>query len=269
MIKISGRFIAFAMAIFLIQGCTRGPGKTSENERLLMATLYQQSAAEYDALCYQAYNLAEFMIQKALEKNISGDLAVITDIDETVLDNSPYEASCILDNISFPDEWNEWCELAKAKALPGSREFLNYVANQGIQVFYITNRKSELMQPTLTNLQKEGFPFADESHLIMAENDNSKESRRKIVEGKYHVILLLGDNLEDFTNVFENKSPEERKEIVSTLSASFGTRFIAFPNAMYGSWERSIYGQSEKLGLKTKEETRYHFLTPFLLSKKQ
>jgi 5'-nucleotidase (lipoprotein e(P4) family) len=258
-------FLATLTVVF--SGCRNETARTSINERMVLATLYHQSAAEYDALCYQAFSMAEIMVRDALVKNLGGDLAIITDIDETVLDNSPYQAKCILENINYPEKWDEWCMRAEAKAIPGSQQFFNFVADKGIEVFYITNRKAHLMQPTIDNLRRQGLPFADEAHLLMRESDNSKESRRRLVEGKYRILLLLGDNLDDFTNAFEDKSPEDRKAMASKLKSSFGRLFIVFPNPMYGSWESILYEQTDTMGSKTKEETRYQFLTPFPLSK--
>lgn len=258
---------ALIIATFLLYSCADESVKTSKNERMVMATLYHQSAAEYDALCYQAFNIAEIMVRDAMTKELGGKLAIITDIDETVLDNSPYQAKCILENINYPEKWDEWCMLSEAKGIPGSQQFFNFVADQGIEIFYITNRKSHLMQATIDNLRRQGFPFADEGHLLMRESENSKESRRRLVAGKYKIVLLMGDNLDDFTNVFEDENPDRRKMLVNRLKGSFGRRFIVFPNPMYGSWESTLYAESDSLGIKTKEETRYHFLTPFPLSK--
>jgi 5'-nucleotidase (lipoprotein e(P4) family) len=254
----------------LVAGCGLINGKKearSVNEQMVLATLYQQTSAEYDALCYQAFNMAEIMIRDAMSRDLGGELAIITDIDETVLDNSPYQAGCILNNYSYPTKWDEWCLRCEAKAVPGSQQFFNFVSAQGIQIFYITNRKTHLQECTLENMARRGFPQADEAHLLMREKDNSKEMRRRLVEGKYRIILLLGDNLDDFTNAFEGKTPGDRQEVASKLKGSFGRRFIMFPNAMYGSWESSLYEQMDTLGLKTEEETRYHFLAPFPLTK--
>lgn len=251
------RLFTSILLIAVLAACTGKQPKVSKNEHMVLATLYQQTSAEYAALCYQAFNQAEIMVRDALNKDLGGELAIITDIDETVLDNSPYQAKCILEGINYPEKWDEWCQLAQARGIPGSQSFFNFVADQGIQIFYITNRKVHLMQPTLDNLRRQGFPFAEESHLLMRENLNSKESRRRLVEGKYRVILLIGDNLDDFTNAFEEKTVDERKEMASKFKSTFGRRFIVFPNAMYGSWESMLYSPSD---------TRHHFLTSFPLS---
>lgn len=239
--KINILWLASALWLTSCQVPQQPNEKDLGHERLLMATLYQQSAAETDALYYQAFNLAEIMIRNELSKPMNDKRAIITDIDETCLDNSPYQARCILDDISYPEKWDEWCNLADAKAYPGSQRFFNFVADQGIEIFYITNRKEHLKEPTLLNMSRMGFPNADESHILMRQEDNSKESRRKLVTDQYRVVMLLGDDLEDYNNIFEGKSPLERKDYVNRLKSSFGRQFIVFPNPMYGSWEQAIY----------------------------
>ena len=169
----------------------------------------------------------------------------ITDIDETVLDNSPYEAKCILDGTPYPEGWAEWVNLSSARPLPGSQHFFNYAAGNDIEIFYITNRKEEFKQATLLNLKRFGFPFADEDHLFMRTGGSSKDQRRIRIKDDYRVILLLGDNLEDFATAFENDSNLNKKEYVEKLKASFGRRVIVFPNAMYGSWVSSIGNTAE------------------------
>lgn len=230
-----------SLLVFSCETPSDNNAPVSSNERMLMATLYQQKAAEATALYLQAYNIATIMIYDELNKQVAEKRAIITDIDETVLDNSPYQAKCILEGISYPEKWDEWCELSQAKALPGAQRFLNFVADKGIEIFYVTNRKEHLKEVTIENLKRRGLPYADEAHLFMRTSSNSKEERRSTIDEDYRVVMLLGDNLEDFTNVFEDRGPEERIELADRLESSFGRRFIVFPNPMYGSWENAIY----------------------------
>lgn len=239
--KINILLLVFALWMAGCQVSHRQDNKPAGNDRLLMATLYQQSAAETDALYHQAYNLAEIMIRNEMSRPVNEKRAIITDIDETCLDNSPYQASCILHNFSYPEKWDEWCNLADARAYPGSQRFFNFVADQGIEIFYVTNRKEHLKEPTLLNLSRQGFPNADEKHILMRQDDDSKESRRKLITEEYRVVMLMGDNLEDFNSIFEGKSPRERKDYVERLKSSFGRQFIVFPDPMYGSWVDAIY----------------------------
>jgi len=212
------------------------------NEYIVSATLYQQKAAEYRALCYQTFNLAALMLDKDLaDKRIDKHRVVIVDIDETVLDNSPFQGKSILENTSYPKYWNEWCKLAKASPVPGAVTFLNYAKANGVGVYYVTNRDENLRVPTLSNLVTAGFPFADDAHLIMKTTESSKESRRQAIAARNHIALLLGDNLADFSYLFDKQSPARRTALVDSLRYAFGPKFIVLPNAMYGDWETSLY----------------------------
>jgi 5'-nucleotidase (lipoprotein e(P4) family) len=97
----------------------------------------------------------------------------------------------------------------------------------------------------------------------MRTTSNSKESRRNIIDEDYRVVMLLGDNLEDFTKVFEGKDPDERKDLVDRLESSFGRRFIVFPNPMYGSWENAIYDYKSDTTAQAKSAMRVKALETF------
>src|SRR4051812_5915046 len=73
----------------------------ADNEYQAGATLYMQKAAEYRALAYQAFNLAHWQLDADLAGKNKSDIpkadrrrprAVMVDIDETMLDNSPAQA---------------------------------------------------------------------------------------------------------------------------------------------------------------------------------
>jgi 5'-nucleotidase (lipoprotein e(P4) family) len=75
----------------------------------------------------------------------------------------------------------------------------------------------------------------------------SKESRRKTVASRYTIVLLVGDNLNDFNDDFSGKSIADRKAQVDREKAEFGSRFIVVPNPMYGDWESAIYDYKSNL----------------------
>jgi 5'-nucleotidase (lipoprotein e(P4) family) len=234
------------------------------NEHMVLGTLFQQKAGEYRALCYQAFNLGKVMLDQDLsDKKIDKHRIIVLDIDETVLDNSPFQAKCILEGTSYPAFWDEWCKLASAKALPGAIDFLQYAKANGLGVYYITNRKVHLKDATINNLKELGFPDADEEHVIMRTSDDSKEPRRQELLKKNHISLYFGDNLNDFSNVFEKRSPEDRAAEVDKASKLFGQRFIVLPNAMYGDWELAIYGFDQKQSDSVKFRLRREALRAF------
>lgn len=247
----TSRIITFLLLILLFASCNQHENKAIkvDNEALLLATLYQQKSAEVEALCFQAYNIAELRLNQILENNtFEKPLAIIVDVDETVLDNSPFEAKSILENSDYPTYWKEWCELANARNLPGAIEFLTYAASKGVETFYITNRKVEFQTATMKNLDSLGFPHVDDGHMLFRTNESSKENRRQTVLETHEIVILMGDKLNDFTDVFDRKSGADRHLLVDSLKTEFGKKFIVLPNATYGSWVDAIlnYEQASK-----------------------
>lgn len=205
----------------------------------LQAVVWQQNAAEYKALCFQAFNLASYRIKGITgSENDSLKYAIITDIDETVLDNSNYNARLIRDEADYNREsWDNWVNEEEAQLIPGAFEFFNSAAENGIEIFYISNRYESTLGPTISNLKKWNLPNADSSHVFLKTESSAKQSRRDKVLKDYTVLLYLGDNLADFSELFDDKSKAERNAISQDLRNEFGNKFIIFPNTMYGDWE--------------------------------
>ena len=107
------------------------------------------------------------------------------------------------------------------------------------------------MNGTIRNLQKLGFPQADEQHVFLKDKISSKEPRREKIAETHYIALIIGDNLIDFTKEFEYKSIEERYEIADKFRNEFGSRFIILPNPMHGSWKKALYDYERNL---TKEQ---------------
>jgi 5'-nucleotidase (lipoprotein e(P4) family) len=239
-------------------------GYQLKNEHMVLATLFHQKSGEYKALCYQAFNLGKLMLDVDLkDQSVDKHRIVVLDIDETVLDNSPFQAECIANGTSYPVSWDEWCMKASAKPLPGVLSFLNYARSNGVSVFYITNRKSHLKDVTIQNLVKMGLPQADAEHVITRSAEDSKEGRRQELLKNYHISLLFGDNLNDFTDIFEKQDPVKRNAAVDQNREEFGRRFIVLPNAMYGDWELALYDFNQKQADSVKFKIRREALTGF------
>lgn len=234
------------------------------SEQALMATLFQQHAAEYRALCYQAFNLARLMLERDLRDNtVNLPRAIIVDIDETLIDNSPHSAKCIENQTSYPDYWDEWCKLGTARAVPGAVEFLKLARNYGVTIYYISNRREHLKEASMRNLRELGFPQIEDRNMMLRTAESGKENRRKIVARNHHISLLIGDNLADFSEVFENKTVEERAFVTDSLRHEFGRRFIVLPNAMYGDWEGALYNNNFAISDSAKLEIRRKWLISF------
>ena len=224
---------------------------TADNEYQVGAVLYMQKAAEYRALTYQAFNVAQMSFDADFDKKNLKKLpkdqrkmprAVVVDIDETVLDNSPAQAFDIKNRLPFNlKSWYAWGEMRKAKAIPGAVDFLNYASKKGAKVFYVSNRDEVQKQATIDNLKSVGFPDATAETVQLRQKDSTKEPRREAIAKKYRIVLLIGDNLDDLSNVYEKKSVDARFAEVDRTQAMFGHKYIVLPNAMYGTWENAIY----------------------------
>ena len=233
--------------------------KERNNDYKLQAQVWTQNSAEYRALCYQAFNAAKMNLDAIFffEKKYDKPLAIIADVDETVLDNSPYDGKLILNNTSYKREsWVEWGNLEIAEAIPGSLDFLKYASEKNIEIFYISNRYSEQLESTVNNLKKLGFPDAKKSNVLLRNDWRSKSERRKSVFKNYEVIMLLGDNLSDFNDEFEEKLSTERTKYTDNLSSEFGTKLIVLPNPNYGDWESNGIFEGKSLSDEQKDSIR-------------
>ncbi len=227
------------------------PQVVADNEYQIGGVLYMQKAGEYRALAYQAFNLARWQLDADLDKTNVKKLAkgernrpraIVVDIDETVLDNSPAQAYAIKNRTPFNvKDWYAWGDMRKAKAIPGGVDFLNYAVYRGVKVFFVTNRDEVQKQATIDNLVNVGFKDVSAENVILRTSESSKEARRLAIAAKYRIVLLMGDNLDDHSNVFEKKSVSDRFAEVDRAKDMFGKRYIMLPNAIYGTWENALY----------------------------
>ena len=63
----------------------------------VMGLAWMNTAAEYRALCYQAYNAVKTQVADAVKnrKRNGKPLAIILDVDETILAGTPYNAAFV------------------------------------------------------------------------------------------------------------------------------------------------------------------------------
>jgi len=232
-----------ALTILLLISCgTKTEKENLNQDHLIYATIWYQNSPEMKALYYQGFNIAGERLKQFSKTKTAKPKAVVVDIDETMLNNAPFQAQEIIDNKEFSSEfWNEWSQLARAEATPGAVEFSKLCDSLGIALFYISNRKVNEFDATLRNLDSLGFAYAKPEFLILRENESSKKARRDKISENYEIVLLVGDNLNDFSEVFEDRSESWGTPTVEKFKKEFGNRFIVLPNPMYGDWEKNIY----------------------------
>lgn len=206
------------------------------------AVLWFRYAAESRALYYQAYNIATWRLAQAVANSCdTNKLAVIMDIDETILDNTPFQAFLIAHGTNFNESaWNAWAKQARSQALPGATNFLQYAHSCNVDIFYLSNRSTNLFEVTQTNLENLGFPCVNKAHLLLQQTNEGKEPHRQWIEKNYEVVLLMGDYLDDLSSVGAN-TVKDRFAWADTNQQNFGSNYIVLPNPMYGNWEDPIY----------------------------
>ncbi len=208
------------------------------------AVLWQSTSAEAYRISLQGYELARIRLAENLRVPDARPKAVIVDIDETVLDNSPYQVKAIRGGRTFDQaDWKEWTDRASARPTPGALAFLQHAQQSGCEVFYITNRDVRERASTLKNLNDLGFPFADEAHLLLMEGTSDKTERRAKVASTHRIVLLVGDQLRDFDERFKDRSVNMGRDRVDALSDTLMQYFILLPNPMYGTYRDAVQGK--------------------------
>lgn len=241
----------------------------------LNAVVWMQTSVEYKLLAGQTWRSGLVQLDRAIksptwdaltpderEKPAKGlPMAVIVDVDETVLDNSAYQARLIRDGLSYNDAtWGEWVMEEKATAIPGALEFARAASARGVTVFYVTNRAVHLQAATLDNLRKVGFPIKEDKQFLglghfveNCEQQSSEKNCRRISVGRdYRVLMQFGDQLGDMITIVNN-SRDGREQAVKPYLGWVGERWFVLPNPSYGSWEPALFDNDWS---KSEEERR-------------
>jgi 5'-nucleotidase (lipoprotein e(P4) family) len=244
------------------------------NDEAILALSWVQNSAEFTALAHQAFNIAK--LRWDMDKQ-GGKRCVVVDVDETVIDNSAFNAGLIGKDYGYgSSSWKEWCDDKSAIAIPGAVDFLNHVAKTGGDIFYVTNRKAQpeknmdLTEVTMANLKALGFPQIDEKHMLLRTGTSKKQPRRDSITAMgYRIVLLMGDNLADFAEVFDGDTMPDRAAAVEANKDKFGDTFIVLPNPIYGNWEAAVYGGGAwyKKSAKERSDLRIETLRKFKFSK--
>lgn len=236
----------------------------------LLSHLWQQTSAEYQALCLQTYRQAAERLPSALadpswtaaleqrqmppERYRDLPAAVLLDVDDTVLSTSSYQARAILSGGHDPARWDRWLARADAPALPGAIKFVQQARALGIRPLYVTNRRCALRPgsadpcpqeaDTLRNLGQAGFPVRPDDLLLLGEQpgwDRDKTHRRRYLSERFRILVVIGDDLGDFlAGVRSNVSPQQRLELAYQWVDLWGERWFVLPNPVYGSWRRAL-----------------------------
>lgn len=313
-----------------------GYASNPDYEYMVGAAAWQMSA-EAHALMMQGFNIAQTNIDDMValaddaqqgyqwvetdgQRKLTFEgkqVAVVCDIDDTLVDGVHYTANILGKNGEWTNKaFTDFVQSLGCTALPGAVQFANHCVENGIALFYVTNRydqgyklsengyagqegykKSDgtvigsstfdvfgktIYDITMESMARLGFPINDShavnynKNAILVVNDtklngSSKEwVRRGIAEGgivntgeraqestaypetvnlsSHHIAMLLGDDLNDISQIFsESENAVDRVSLTVENIDKWGTKWIVFPNAVYGSSANyaSQYGFSE------------------------
>lgn len=250
----------------------------------LNAVLWMQRAAEYRATCETVYHAAADRLDAALKDPDWDALvpaerasaakglppAVVLDVDETVLDNSPYQARLVRSGGEYDEvSWDGWVREEKAQPVPGVLDFAKAATARGITLIYISNRAEHLGPATLSNLRKAGLPVKDDSVFLglgtfvegCEQEGSEKLCRRQLAGRKYRVLMQFGDQLGDFAQIVAN-TPDARDALQAQYRGWFGQRWWALPNPSYGSWEPALFNNAWPDPRETRRASKREALNP-------
>jgi acid phosphatase len=259
------KLLTLSVLFTILVGCFN----TSDEQDKLDAVLWVQSSSEFFAATMGTYANATAELRRMVADNPTAvdQMVVVMDIDQTILDSSAYHAQNILDDAHHSAELlDQYYALREGAALPGAVDFIHASRDLGVDVFYITNRTCReragnsdycpQKEDTLVNLRQVGIEIEPDELFLRSENVpercleflsdrerqqggwtmTDKTSRRKCVELDREIVMLFGDQLNDFIGDSANSTPGSRKALVDQYKDKWGKTWFLIPNPMSGSW---------------------------------
>jgi acid phosphatase len=254
---LAAALVSFGLAI----GSAQAQSAPVPQNDLLNATLWVSNSVEFKANAISMYQLAKIRLDEALaDKTWSATgqtdaadkpLAIIADMDETLLDNGGYESWLVKAGKDYSGKtYDAWTKAQAAKAVPGALDFYKYADSKGVKVFYVTNRDATQEADTRKNAEALGFPMGGNVDTFLMSKEqpdwtSKKGTRRDFVGKDYRVLLLLGDNWGDFSDDFGGTEAERLASLDKNM-AHIGRDWIVIANPEYGSFESAPFGSDYK-----------------------
>lgn len=180
-------------------------------------------------------------------------LAVVLDVDETALLNLGYEYDEAVKGRSYSQEiWNRWEQTGadKVAPVPGAVTALRAIRDAGVKVIFNTNRQAANAAQTEIAIGQAGLGPAQHLDTLFLQGDwgssgSGKDARRALIASRYCVIAMAGDQLGDFSDLFNVKGlsiPDRRRHATSGIFAQmWGSGWFMLPNPVYGPGVRGSF----------------------------
>lgn len=173
-------------------------------------------------------------------------LAVILDVDETAIQNLGFEYDDA-GNGGRPydqERWNRWERTGGNAVLPmpGAVTALQSIRNHGVTVIFNSNRMATYAAESEAMLNAAGLGPARHGDTLWLQGDvaagTAKDPRRAAISERYCVIAMAGDQLGDFSDLFNARPlavPDRRRYATTQPFASlWGGGWFILSNPVYG-----------------------------------
>jgi 5'-nucleotidase (lipoprotein e(P4) family) len=170
-------------------------------------------------------------------------LAVVLDVDETVIQNLGYQYDRDVRGLGFDEEsWGQWEQSGEAfvRAMPGAVDAINAIRAANVTVIFNTNRRTEHAAASARAIERAGFGPVEHRRTLWLMGDTSdgsrKDGRRSRISESYCVIAMAGDQLGDFSDLF--RLPPAQRRVAAQMpgiAALWGNGWFILSNPVYGS----------------------------------
>jgi hypothetical protein len=162
-------------------------------------------------------------------------LAAVFDIDETVILHTGLMHSRALGPGAPRD--------TTVLPVPGAVEALRALKAAGVTAIYNTNRTTDMTDDVVAMLVSVGLDAPVHGETLFLNGDDAlrgnKDGRRARIAAKWCVVAMAGDQLGDFSELFNSKAlsvPERRRATLEgPTSTNWGRGWFALPNSAYGT----------------------------------
>jgi len=170
--------------------------------------------------------------------------AVVFDVDETVLLNLGFEYDASTGRPWSEPRWQEWerTGIKQVAPVPGALSALTQLRAMGVTVVFNSNRAAANAAQTQAAIETAGLgPARHGETLFLAGDDatgSKKDGRRATIAARYCVVAMGGDQLGDFSDLFNaGQTPAARRAVVqsSAITAKWGAGWFVLPNPVYGT----------------------------------
>lgn len=169
--------------------------------------------------------------------------AAVFDVDETVALNLGFERDAASGRPYEAARWRAY-ELTggtTARAVPGAVEAVRQLRAMNVAVVFNSNRNAANAAATAAMLERLGLGPAvtgETLFLADAETGSAKDGRRAAIAARYCVVAMAGDQLGDFSDLFNaGLTPAERRAAADApaIARLWGAGWFVLPNPVYGT----------------------------------